>query len=315
MKWSLSQKSKDSATDSLWMKCDSCEAIVYKKVVEEKQHVCPECGFHFTISAAQRIAYTLDEGSFQEMYNNLESADPLNFKAKKSYKEKYQKAVKNTGRLDAAIVGTGQINGIPVAFCLVDANFIMGSMGSVVGEKIALAAELAHDKKLPLIIISGSGGGARMEEGLLSLFQMAKTSAAIKRLQSAGGVYVTVLTNATMGGSMASWASLGDIIVAEPQALLGFAGPRVIAQTVRQELPKGFQTSEFLLEHGFIDQICVRSELKDRLFQLLRYVVKDQPAFATRKTAKIPKKPTTTVVNTAAREPARKEPVKAGARA
>lgn len=281
MKLTLSQKDKNG-DDSLWMRCDACESIVYKKVVEEKQQVCPECGFHFRLSADQRVAYTLDEGSFTELYTNYESCDPLNFKAKKSYKEKYQRATKATGRLDAAIVGVGTIRDIPVTLCIIDANFIMGSMGSVVGEKIALAAEHALKNDLPLIIISGSGGGARMEEGLLSLFQMAKTSAALKRLQNAGGCYIGVLTNATMGGSMASWASLGDIILAEPQALLGFAGPRVIAQTVRQELPEGFQTSEFLLEHGFVDQIVERCQLKERLFQLLRYVRRDQPAFARR---------------------------------
>ena len=297
MKWSPSQQgSEEQGTESLWMRCDSCEAIIYKKVVEEKLHVCPECGYHFLITAEQRIAYTLDENSFVELYSNYESLDPLNFKAKKSYKEKYQKAVKTTGRCEAAIVGTGSINGVKVALAIIDAKFIMGSMGSVVGEKIALAAELALIHKLPLIIISGSGGGARMEEGLLSLFQMAKTAAAIKRLKNAGGFYLTVLTNATMGGSMASWASLGDIIIAEPKALLGFAGPRVIANTVRQELPAGFQTSEFLLEHGFIDQICVRSELRERMYRILRYVLPAQPAFDTRKTAKI-SKPTTVKVS------------------
>jgi len=282
MKLTLSPKKQDGG-DSLWMRCDACSAIVYKKAVEERQHVCPECGFHFRLSVEQRIEYLLDEGSWVEHWANIESGDPLNFKAKKSYKEKYQKAKKATNRNDAAVIGTGKIKEIPVVFAMVDPNFIMGSMGSVVGEKLALAAEMAHDQRKPLIILSGSGGGARMEEGLLSLFQMAKTSAAIRRLQDGGGMYITVLTNATMGGSMASWASLGDIIIAEPQALLGFAGPRVIAQTVRQELPAGFQTSEFLLEHGFLDQICVRVELRDRLHKLLRYVIPAQPAIENRK--------------------------------
>jgi acetyl-CoA carboxylase carboxyl transferase subunit beta len=285
MKLSLSTKTPDQG-DSLWMRCESCSAIVYKKVVEERHHACPECGFHFRISVEQRIALLLDEGTWKESHSNIESGDPLKFKAKKSYREKYDRARKATGHNDAAVIGTGDIHGVTVSFCIIDPNFIMGSMGSVVGEKIALAAEYAHDHRLPLVIVSGSGGGARMEEGLLSLFQMAKTSAAIRRLQDAGGIYITVLTNATMGGSMASWASLGDIIIAEPQALLGFAGPRVIAQTVRQELPAGFQTSEFLLEHGFIDQICVRSELRDRLAKLLRYTVKTQPAVATKKQTK-----------------------------
>jgi len=279
MKWSLTQRGKEES-DTLWMRCNSCGSIVYKKVVEERQQVCPECNFHFRITVAQRIAYTLDEGSFEELFDNLESADPLNFKAKKSYKEKYQKATKATGQRDAAIVGNGKIHGIKCTFVVIDANFIMGSMGSVVGEKIALAAEHALENKQSLIIVSGSGGGARMEEGLLSLFQMAKTSAAIKRLQDAGLCYITVLTNATMGGSMASWASLGDIIIAEPQALLGFAGPRVIANTVRQELPKGFQTSEFLMQHGFLDRVVERAEIRDHLHRMLRYVVPEQPAIA-----------------------------------
>lgn len=278
MKLPISQRKSDD-TESLWQRCDACQSIVYKKVVEEKKQSCPECGFHFRITVEQRIDYTLDEGSWEELYDNLESCDPLNFKAKKTYKDKYDRAQKKTGRKDAAVVGTGTIKGVKCVFTMVDANFIMGSMGSVVGEKLTLAAEHALEHRLPLIIVSGSGGGARMEEGLLSLFQMAKTSAAIKRLQDAGLTYITVLTNATMGGSMASWASLGDIIIAEPQALLGFAGPRVIAQTVRQELPAGFQTSEFLLEHGFLDQICSRVEMRDRLGKLLRYADAGQAAF------------------------------------
>lgn len=299
MKLQISPKKPDNG-ETLWMRCDSCSAIVYKKVVEERQHVCPECGFHFRIPADKRIQFLLDEGSWTEHWANIESVDPLNFKAKKSYKEKYQKAKKATGRNDAAIIGTGAIRGIELVFGLVDANFIMGSMGSVVGEKLALAAEMAHEKGLPLVIVSGSGGGARMEEGLLSLFQMAKTSAAIRRLQDAGGTYITVLTNATMGGSMASWASLGDIIIAEPQALLGFAGPRVIANTVRQELPKGFQTSEFLLEHGFIDQICVRSELRERLHKLLRYMVPSQPAVESKRQTRRIQKSVTDVIEATA---------------
>lgn len=301
MKLNLSSKQQDGG-DSLWMRCEACSGIVYKKVVEEKLHVCPECGFHFRLSAEQRIATLLDEGTFEERWANIESGDPLNFKAKKSYKEKYLKAKKATGRNDAAIIGTGAIRGVPIVFAMVDANFIMGSMGSVVGEKLALAAEMAYDQKKPLIIVSGSGGGARMEEGLLSLFQMAKTSAAIRRLQDAGGIYITVLTNATMGGSMASWASLGDLIIAEPQALLGFAGPRVIANTVRQELPKGFQTSEFLLEHGFVDQICVRSELRDRLHKILRYVLPDQTAIESRKVTRRVKTSSTSVTEMIARQ-------------
>jgi len=261
------------------MKCEACDNLVYKKVVEDAHQVCPECGFHFRINAKQRIEYLLDPDSFTVLFDNLESIDALNFKGQKSYKDKLAKAQKNTGLREAAHFGVGAISGQRVVFGVIDPSFIMGSMGSVVGEKIARGAEYARKEGIPLIIVSGSGGGARMEEGILSLFQMAKTSAAIKRLQDAGGVYIAILTNATMGGSMASWASLGDITIAEPKALLGFAGPRVIAQTVRQELPPGFQTSEFLLEHGFVDMVVHRKELRQKLISILRYTVREMPAF------------------------------------
>jgi acetyl-CoA carboxylase carboxyl transferase subunit beta len=260
------------------MKCPSCEGMVYRKVVEERLNTCPECDFHFRLSADQRLEYLLDTDSFEPLFEDLQSIDPLGFKGKKSYKEKLKKAQDGTGLTEAALFGTAKIGGKQVVFGIIDPHFIMGSMGSVVGEKIARGAEHAYDHKMPLIIVSGSGGGARMEEGILSLFQMAKTSAAIKRLQDAGGIYIAVLTNATMGGSMASWAAIGDITIAEPQALLGFAGPRVIAQTVRQELPPGFQTSEFLVEHGFLDQVVHRKELRPRLISLLRYTCADMPA-------------------------------------
>ncbi|MBP9891285.1 MAG: acetyl-CoA carboxylase carboxyltransferase subunit beta [Planctomycetes bacterium] len=270
---------KRGAPDGLWMKCEACDSLVYKKVVEEAHQVCPECGFHFRINAKQRIEYLLDPSSFSVLFDNLESIDALNFKGQKSYKDKLARAQKNTGLREAAHFGVGAISGQRVVFGVIDASFIMGSMGSVVGEKIARGAEHARKEGIPLIIVSGSGGGARMEEGILSLFQMAKTSAAIKRLQDAGGVYIAILTNATMGGSMASWAALGDITIAEPKALLGFAGPRVIAQTVRQELPPGFQTSEFLLEHGFVDMVVHRKELRQKLISILRYTVRGMPAF------------------------------------
>lgn len=270
---------KRGAPDGLWMKCEACDSLVYKKVVEEAHQVCPECGFHFRINAKQRIEYLLDPSSFSVLFDNLESIDALNFKGQKSYKDKLARAQKNTGLREAAHFGVGAISGQRVVFGVIDASFIMGSMGSVVGEKIARGAEHARKEGIPLIIVSGSGGGARMEEGILSLFQMAKTSAAIKRLQDSGGVYIAILTNATMGGSMASWAALGDITIAEPKALLGFAGPRVIAQTVRQELPPGFQTSEFLLEHGFVDMVVHRKELRQKLISILRYTVRGMPAF------------------------------------
>jgi acetyl-CoA carboxylase carboxyl transferase subunit beta len=274
----LSLTRKRGAPDGLWMKCPSCDAMVYRKVVEEGHHVCPECEFHFRISAKQRMEFLLDAETFKPLFEDLESIDPLNFKGKKSYKEKLKKAQDATGHKEGAVFGTAEIGGKGVVFGIIDPNFIMGSMGSVVGEKIARGAEHALKHNMPLIIVSGSGGGARMEEGILSLFQMAKTSAAIKRLQDSGGIYISVLTNATMGGSMASWAALGDISIAEPQALLGFAGPRVIMQTVRQELPPGFQTSEFLVEHGFLDQVVHRKDLRNRLISLLRYTCNDMPA-------------------------------------
>lgn len=293
MKWTLTRKR--GAPDGLWMRCPSCEGMVYRKVVEEGHWVCPEpeCGFHFRISAKQRIEYIADADTFEPLFENLQTIDPLKFKGKKAYKDKLAKAQKNTGNTEAAVFGTAKVSDKAVVLGVIDANFIMGSMGSVVGEKIARGAEHARKNNMPLIIVSGSGGGARMEEGILSLFQMAKTSAAIKRLQDNGGTYIAVLTNATMGGSMASWAALGDITIAEPQALLGFAGPRVIEQTVRQELPLGFQTSEFLLERGFVDQVVERKDLRKRLISLLRYTNADMPAVkrpaVKRATAKIAK--------------------------
>jgi acetyl-CoA carboxylase carboxyl transferase subunit beta len=207
------------------MKCEACDNLVYKKVVEDAHQVCPECGFHFRINAKQRIEYLLDPDSFTVLFDNLESIDALNFKGQKSYKDKLAKAQKNTGLREAAHFGVGAISGQRVVFGVIDPSFIMGSMGSVVGEKIARGAEYARKEGIPLIIVSGSGGGARMEEGILSLFQMAKTSAAIKRLQDAGGVYIAILTNATMGGSMASWASTGRYHDCRAQGSAGLCGP------------------------------------------------------------------------------------------
>jgi acetyl-CoA carboxylase carboxyl transferase subunit beta len=203
------------------------------------------------------------------MWENLSPGDPLHFKAESAYADKVREEQARTGLRDAILAGTGDILGHPSVICVTDSRFIMGSMGSVVGETIARAAEHARDRRYPLVIVSGSGGGARMYEGSLSLMQMAKTSAAIARLHDAGGLFISVLTNPTMAGVMASFASLGDVIIAEPKALIGFTGPRVIKQTIKQELPEGFQRSEFLLEHGFIDQIVPRSELKERLAALI----------------------------------------------
>ena len=263
---------KKEAGDALWMKCEKCESQIYIKKWEKNQRVCPECGWHYRIDTPTRIRQILDAGSFKELLNNFESVDILNFRAKKSYKDKLLKAVKDSGRNDSATFGLAKIGGIECIFGVIDPTFIMGSMGSVCGEKIARAAEIALERKLPLIIISGSGGGARMEEGVNSLMQMVKVSAAIGKLQDAGGLYIVVQTNATMGGSMASFATLGDIILAEPMSLLGFTGPRVIKLTIKKELPPGFQTSEFLVKHGFIDEVVHRTKLRDKLIQLMRFI-------------------------------------------
>jgi acetyl-CoA carboxylase carboxyl transferase subunit beta len=270
---------KKPIPDGLWMRCEDCGATVYKRVVEEKYRVCPECSFHFTLTSEQRIAILVDDETFVARWNNLSPADPLHFKAESAYIDKVREEQARTGLKDAVVAGTGDIYGKSVAIVVTDSRFIMGSMGSVVGETIARATEHARDHGLPLIIVSGSGGGARMYEGALSLMQMAKTSAAIARLHEAGGLFISVLTNPTMAGVMASFASLGDVIIAEPKALIGFTGPRVIKQTIKQELPEGFQRSEFLLEHGFIDQIVPRSDMKDRLAQLIE-AFRAEPAAA-----------------------------------
>ena len=257
--------------DGLWTKCLDCGKIIYNKKLEENLKVCPNCNYHFTLGAYERIKFILDKGSFREYYADMESADPLEFSGPKTYKEKLKEDQGDTDMKSAAIVGKGSIEGRDVICGITDSRFIMGSMGSVVGEKITRAVEKAIDHKLPLIIISGSGGGARMYEGMLSLMQMAKTSAALARYNQEGLFFVSVLTNPTMAGVLASFASLGDIIMAEPKALIGFTGPRVIEQTIRQKLPEGFQRSEFLLEHGMIDMIVSRKELRETLIRLLEY--------------------------------------------
>jgi acetyl-CoA carboxylase carboxyl transferase subunit beta len=233
--------------------------------------VCPECGYHFYLSARQRIEQMLDEGTFEEWDTDLRPSDPLTFKDKKAYADRLVAEQKRTGLVDAAITGKGRVRARPVAVGITDSAFIMGSMGSVVGEKLARLVERATEQDLPLIIISGSGGGARMHEGILSLMQMAKVSAALARYDQAGGLFISVLTNPTMGGVAASFASLGDVVFAEPKALIGFAGPRTIKATIRIELPEGFQTSEFLLEHGYIDRIVPRDRLKTEIARTIDY--------------------------------------------
>ncbi len=268
----LKHRKKKNMPDGLWTKCEDCGETIYNKALEENLRVCPKCDYHFVIGAYERLEILVDEGSFNELDEGITAADPLNFKGPKTYKDKLKADQEATGLNDAVIYGTGKINNKNILLVITDSRFIMGSMGSVVGEKITRAIELAIEKKYPIIIVSGSGGGARMYEGMFSLMQMAKTSAALSKLNKSGGLFISVLTHPTMAGVMASFASLGDIIIAEPKALIGFTGPRVIEQTIRQKLPDNFQTSEFLLEHGHIDIIVNRNQMKEKLSKLLKYL-------------------------------------------
>ncbi len=265
-------KKRDIPGD-LWTKCEDCGELIYNKKLEENLKVCPKCNFHFTLPAQERIKLLLDENSFIESDAQMEPEDPLSFEGPKTYKEKIGQDQASTALKEAVVTGEGDIDGKKVIFCVTDSRFIMGSMGSVVGEKITRAIERSTAARLPLIIVSGSGGGARMYEGLYSLMQMAKTSAALNKHNAAGCFYLSVLTNPTMAGVMASFASLGDLVIAEPKALIGFTGPRVIEQTLRQKLPPGFQRSEFLLEHGFLDMIVHRKNLKETIAALIGYLM------------------------------------------
>jgi len=262
---------KRGVPEGLWLKCDGCRATIYRKEAEQMLNVCPQCGFHWYVSARQRVEQLFDPGTFEEWDGQLRPTDPLGFTDKKPYAGRIVAEQKRTGLSDAALTGTGMIRARRVACGITDSSFIMGSMGSVVGERLARLIERATMQHLPLIIISASGGGARMHEGILSLMQMAKVSAALARHSAAGGLFISVLTNPTMGGVAASFASLGDLVFAEPRALIGFAGPRTIKATIRVELPPGFQTSEFLLEHGFIDRIIARRDLKSELARAIDY--------------------------------------------
>ena len=258
--------------EGVFIRCEGCGATLFRKQVIENLNVCPECDHHFAITARERINQLLDADTFEEWFSDLRPGDPLGFNDRRPYPDRVKAEQERTGLDEAAVVGQGFIKGIRIVFCTTDSNFIMGSMGSVVGEKLTRAIEEATRQRLPLVIVSGSGGGARMHEGIFSLMQMAKVSAALARHAEAGSLYISVLTHPTMGGVAASFASLGDIIIAEPKALIGFAGPKVIAQTVRVRLPDGFQTSEFLLSHGFLDRIVHRKELRGMLAQLIDYV-------------------------------------------
>lgn len=271
-KYTIVRLKKREMPDGLWTKCEECSEALYNKALEENFKVCPKCNYHFVLGAYERIDMLLDKDTFAEYDPDLVSCDPLEFKGPKTYMEKLSADQKLTGLKDAVVSGIGALNDKEVVIAVTDSRFIMGSMGSVVGEKITRAIEAATKNRLPLIIISGSGGGARMYEGMYSLMQMAKTCAALAYHHKAKLPFISVLTNPTMAGVMASFAGVGDVIIAEPRALIGFTGPRVIEQTIRQKLPQGFQRSEFLLEHGLIDMIVHRKEMKNTLSQLLDYL-------------------------------------------
>ncbi|HSO30766.1 MAG TPA: acetyl-CoA carboxylase, carboxyltransferase subunit beta [Candidatus Sulfomarinibacteraceae bacterium] len=263
---------KDAYPPDLWTKCPSCAEMLFNKQLDKADRVCPTCGHHFRLSAGARLGALLDAGSFAELDAGLQSLDPLGFVDQKPYPDRIAAAQVATGLRDAAIRGFGTIEGRRVSICVMDFGFMGGSMGAVVGEKVTRAAEAALAERVPLIVVSASGG-ARMQEGTLALMQLAKTCAALERLRAAGVPYVSVMSDPTTGGVFASYAVLGDVNLAEPNALIGFAGARVAAGTIAQELPPGFQRSEFLFEHGFIDRVVHRRELRDELAMLLRYLV------------------------------------------
>ena len=263
---------KKIRTEGLWVKCEGCRQIIWKKDLEDNLNVCPKCGKHFRIDARTRLANLFDDGEYEIFSNNLSSTDPLKFVDLKPYAERLRRAQEDTGLTDAVINGRGKLNGRPIIISAMEYSFIGGSMGSVVGEVITRAVELSLESKQPLIIISASGG-ARMMEGVLSLMQLAKISAALARLDEARVPYISVLTDPTTGGVTASFAMLGDLNIAEPGALIGFAGPRVIEQTIRQKLPPGFQRSEFLLEHGMLDAVVHRKEMKPYIARALDFMM------------------------------------------
>ncbi|MDT8440582.1 MAG: acetyl-CoA carboxylase, carboxyltransferase subunit beta [Desulfuromonadales bacterium] len=255
--------------EGLWTKCKNCQEIIYTREIERNLNVCPKCDYHFRISARERLDLILDAETFVETDAGMVSVDFLKFKDSKKYSERIKAALKKSGDGDAIITGTGKIDGLPVVVAVFDFGFMGGSMGSVVGEKVTRAIEVGLEQRAPVLVFSSSGG-ARMQESILSLMQMAKSSAALAKLKKAGIPFISVLTDPTTGGVTASFAMLGDLNIAEPRALIGFAGPRVIEQTIRQQLPEGFQRSEYLLEHGMVDMIVPRREMKQRLAQILR---------------------------------------------
>jgi acetyl-CoA carboxylase carboxyl transferase subunit beta len=277
MAWFKKEKASESAApprskggEGMWLKCNHCREIVYRKEVDRNNKVCPKCDYHFPISVMERIGLLVDLGTFKEWDTELEPKDPLAFHDTKSYKERVKAQQEKTGRKDALVIGEGLLSGRRVVLCVFDFSFMGGSMGSVVGEKLCRAIDRALAAKLPVILVTASGG-ARMQEGILSLMQMAKTSAAVAKLGEAKLPFISILADPTFGGVTASVAMLGDVIIAEPKALIGFAGPRVIEQTIKQQLPDQFQRAEFLLEHGMIDMIVERKQLKDTLSTLVSH--------------------------------------------
>lgn len=268
---SVGERSKKGIPEGLWLKCPQCRANLFRKDVEARLNVCPDCDHHMYVSAKARLGQLLDVNSFEEWDTELKPVDALKFVDQSPYHKRIADQQKKTGMNDAAVTGTGFIRGRGVVVGITDFAYMAGSMGSVVGEKLARAAEKATVLRRPLIFVSGSGGGARMQEGILSLMQMAKVSAAIARYQKAGGLYLCILTNPTMGGVAASWAFQGDMTLAEPKAMIGFAGARTIKNTIRLELPSGFQTSEFLLKHGFVDRIVHRKDIRTEVSRIIDY--------------------------------------------
>src|SRR3972149_9481959 len=274
-KWNgFSLKPRKEMPDGLWMRCQGCEHMLYRESVEKNLNVCPECNCHFRIGAATRIQYLVDEDSFQQFLGDLTTSDPLGFKFRgTTYKQRVKADEKKSGAREAMLIGKAFIKGRGIILGVMEPNFLMGSMGFVVGEKICAAVDKAMEENLPLVVVSCSGG-ARMHEGVGSLGQMAKTSAALAKFDDAEGLFISVLTDPTTGGVTASFAMLGDCIIAEPGALIGFAGPRTIAETIKVELPEGFQTAEFMLEHGFVDMIVHRKDLRSEIARLIDYCQK-----------------------------------------
>jgi acetyl-CoA carboxylase carboxyl transferase subunit beta len=274
-KWNgFSLRPRKEMPEGLWMRCPACEHMLYKSTVEQNFNICPECNHHFRLEATTRIKYLTDEGSFQEVLSDLATDDPLGFRFRgTTYKQRLKADEKKCGAKEAMLIGKAFIKGRGIILGVMEPNFLMGSMGFVVGEKLCAAVDKAMEENLPLVVVSCSGG-ARMHEGVVSLGQMAKTSAALAKYDEAGGLFISVLADPTTGGVTASFAMLGDCIIAEPGALIGFAGPRTIAETIKVELPEGFQTAEFMLEHGFVDMIVHRKDLRSEIARLIDYCKK-----------------------------------------